>query len=66
MYWVVTWDALMQLLLLHVRFTAEKEGMLEEVILYIVSAIGLTLIEIRPSANFATRGNTIGSVPPVL
>jgi hypothetical protein len=42
MCWVVTWDALMQLLLLHVRFTAEKEGMLEEVILYIVSAIGLT------------------------
>ena len=42
MCWVVTWDALMQLLLLHVRFTAEKKGMLEEVILYIVSAIGLT------------------------
>jgi hypothetical protein len=26
----------------------------------------LNLIEIRPSANFATRGNTIGSVPPAL
>jgi hypothetical protein len=66
MCWVVTWDALMQLLLLHVRFTAEKGRNIRRGNTVNSICNWLNLIEIRPSANIATRGDTVGSVPPVL
>lgn len=56
----------MQLLLLHVRFTAEKGRNIRRGNTVNSICNWLNLIEIRPSANIATRGDTVGSVPPVL
>lgn len=55
----------MQLLLLHVRFTAEKRNVRRGNTVYSICN-WLNLIEIRPSTNIATRGGTVGSVSAVL